>query len=32
MKREKVDRLQDLKALAGKQQYLLHDQIETFLD
>ncbi|HET9951016.1 MAG TPA: sigma-70 factor domain-containing protein, partial [Candidatus Eisenbacteria bacterium] len=32
MKREKVDRLQELKALAGKQQYLLHDQIETFLD
>ena len=32
MKREKVDRLQDLKALSGKQQYLLHDQIETFLD
>jgi RNA polymerase primary sigma factor len=32
MKREKVDRLVELKALAGKQQYLLHDQIETFLD
>jgi RNA polymerase primary sigma factor len=31
-KREKADRLQDLKALAGKQHYLLHDQIETFLD
>jgi len=32
MKREKTDRFHDLKALAGKQQYLLHDQIETFLD
>ena len=32
MKREKVDRLSELKALAGKQQYLLHDQIEQFLD
>ncbi|MGE5177070.1 MAG: RNA polymerase sigma factor RpoD [Hyphomicrobiales bacterium] len=31
-KREKTDRLQDLKSLAGKQHYLLHDQIETFLD
>jgi len=32
MKREKTDRFHDLKVLAGKQQYLLHDQIETFLD
>jgi RNA polymerase primary sigma factor len=32
MKREKVDRLSELKALAGKQQYLLHDQIEQSLD
>jgi RNA polymerase primary sigma factor len=32
MKREKVDRLVELTALAGKQQSLLHDQIETFLD
>ncbi len=32
MKRAKTDRLQELKALAGKQQYLLHDQIEAFLD
>jgi RNA polymerase primary sigma factor len=32
IKREKTDRLQDLKTLAGKQHYLLHDQIETFLD
>src|SRR6266850_19783 len=32
MKRVKTDRFHDLKVLAGKQQYLLHDQIETFLD
>jgi RNA polymerase primary sigma factor len=32
MKREKVDRLQELRALSAKQQYLLHDQIEQFLD
>jgi len=32
MKREKTDRFHDLKVLAGKQSYLLHDQIETFLD
>ncbi len=32
MKREKTDRFHDLKVLAGKQLYLLHDQIETFLD
>jgi len=32
MKRAKADRFHDLKALAGKQQYLLHDQIESFLD
>src|SRR5437867_3350268 len=32
MKRAKTDRLQELKGLAGKQQYLLHDQIESFLD
>ena len=32
MKRAKTDRLQELKALAGKQSYLLHDQIEAFLD
>src|SRR3989442_398427 len=32
MKRAKTDRLQELKGLAGKQQYLLHDQIEAFLD
>ncbi len=32
MKRQKTDRFHDLKVLAGKQQYLLHDQIETFLD
>jgi RNA polymerase primary sigma factor len=32
MKREKVDRLHELRALAAKQQYLLHDQIEQFLD
>ncbi len=32
MKRAKTDRFHDLKALAGKQQYLLHDQIESFLD
>src|SRR5262245_24562241 len=32
LKREKGDRLLDLKTLAGKQHYLLHDQIETFLD
>jgi len=32
MKRVKTDRLQELKGLAGKQQYLLHDQIESFLD
>jgi RNA polymerase primary sigma factor len=31
-KREKSDRLTELKTLAGKQHYLLHDQIETFLD
>jgi RNA polymerase primary sigma factor len=28
----KTDRFHDLKVLAGKQLYLLHDQIETFLD
>ena len=32
MKRAKADRFHDLKALASKQQYLLHDQIESFLD
>ncbi len=32
MKRAKTDRFHDLKVLAGKQLYLLHDQIETFLD
>jgi len=34
LKREKKggDRLVELKTLAGKQHYLLHDQIETFLD
>ena len=32
LKREKGDRLVELKTLAGKQHYLLHDQIETFLD
>ena len=33
LKREKGgDRLVELKSLAGKQHYLLHDQIETFLD
>ena len=32
MKRAKTDRLLELKGLAGKQQYLLHDQIEAFLD
>jgi RNA polymerase primary sigma factor len=32
LKRAKTDRFHDLKALAGKQQYLLHDQIEGFLD
>ncbi len=31
-KRAKTDRLLELKGLAGKQQYLLHDQIEAFLD
>src|SRR5258705_1713011 len=32
MKRAKTDRLLELKGLAGKQQYLLHDQIEAFVD
>jgi RNA polymerase primary sigma factor len=32
MKRDKVDRLHELRAVAAKQQYLLHDQIEQFLD
>ena len=31
-KRDKTDRFHDLKVLAGKQQYLIHEQIETFLD
>ena len=31
-KRDKSDRFHDLKVLAGKQQYLIHEQIETFLD